>query len=135
MKTLKQAALGLGLAVAVAAPAAAQSVIKVSYQPALYWSVPYFIATEKGWWKEVGLQPEFSTFAAGAPQVAAAAAKSWDVGGTGSAPAVLGAAALQHPDHRHHQRRIGRQRASSRARRTSTRSRPTRLRSRASSCC
>jgi ABC-type nitrate/sulfonate/bicarbonate transport system substrate-binding protein len=91
MKTLKQAALGLGLAVAMAAPVSAQSVIKVSYQPALYWSVPYFIATEKGWWKEVGLQPEFSTFAAGAPQVAAAAAKSWDVGGTGSAPAVLGA--------------------------------------------
>ena len=35
---------------------------------------------------------EFSTFPAGAPQVAAAAAKSWDVGGTGSVPAVLGAA-------------------------------------------
>jgi ABC-type nitrate/sulfonate/bicarbonate transport system substrate-binding protein len=91
MTMLKQAALGLGLAIALAAPAAAQSPIKVSYQPALYWSAPYFIATEKGWWKEVGLTPEFSTFAAGAPQVAAAAAKSWDVGGVGSAPAVLGA--------------------------------------------
>jgi ABC-type nitrate/sulfonate/bicarbonate transport system substrate-binding protein len=31
-------------------------------------------------------------FPAGAPQVAAAQAKSWDVGGTGSVPAVLGAA-------------------------------------------
>ena len=36
--------------------------------------------------------PEFSTFPAGAPQVAAAQAKAWDVGGTGSVPAVLGAA-------------------------------------------
>ena len=38
------------------------------------------------------LEPEFTTFPAGAPQVAAAQAKSWDVGGTGSVPAVLGAA-------------------------------------------
>lgn len=66
--------------------------IKISYQPALYWALPFFLATEKGWWKEAGLEPEFSTFPAGAPQVAAAQAKSWDVGGTGSVPAVLGAA-------------------------------------------
>ncbi len=74
------------------APAQAQTQIGVSYQPALYWSLPYFIASEKGWWKEMGLQPNFSTFPAGAPQVAAAPSKSWDVGGAGSAPAVLGAA-------------------------------------------
>lgn len=66
--------------------------IKVSYQPALYWSLPYYIAAEKGWWAEVGLKPEFSTFPAGVPQIAASASKSWDVGGTGSVPAVLGAA-------------------------------------------
>lgn len=66
--------------------------IKISYQPAVYWALPYYLAAEKGWWKEAGLDPEFSTFPAGAPQVAAAQAKSWDVGGTGSVPAVLGAA-------------------------------------------
>jgi NitT/TauT family transport system substrate-binding protein len=76
----------------VGQPAMAQKEIGVSYQPALYWSLPYFIASEKGWWQELGLSPKFTTFPAGAPQVAAAAAKSWDVGGTGSAPAVLGAA-------------------------------------------
>ncbi len=70
----------------------AQQEIKVSYQPALYWSLPYYIATEKGWWGELGLKPSFSTFPAGVPQIAASAAKSWDVGGTGSVPAVLGAA-------------------------------------------
>lgn len=64
--------------------------IKVSYQPALYWALPFFVATEKGWWAELGLKPEFSIFPAGVPQMAAAAAKSWDVGGTGSVPAVLG---------------------------------------------
>src|SRR5216684_3117406 len=70
----------------------AQQEIKVSYQPALYWSLPYYIASEKSWWGELGLKPSFSTFPAGVPQIAASAAKSWDVGGTGSVPAVLGAA-------------------------------------------
>ncbi len=81
------------LALPAIRPATAQGLaaIKVSYQPALYWALPFFIAQEKGWWREGGLQPEFSTFAAGAPQVAALAARAWDAGGTGSAPAVLGA--------------------------------------------
>lgn len=77
---------------ALAAPAHAQTPIKISYQPAVYWAVPFYIATEKKFWAEAGLTPEFSTFPAGAPQVAAAQAKSWDVGGVGSVPAVLGAA-------------------------------------------
>ena len=78
------------IAALVALPAQAQTKIKVSYQPALYWALPFHIATEKGWWAEVGLKPVFSTFPAGVPQIAAAASKSWDVGGTGSVPAVLG---------------------------------------------
>jgi ABC-type nitrate/sulfonate/bicarbonate transport system substrate-binding protein len=69
---------------------AALTEIKVSYQPALYWALPFFVASEKNWWAEVGLKPVFSTFPAGVPQIAAVASKSWDVGGTGSVPAVLG---------------------------------------------
>ena len=87
------AALGAtALALATAAPANAQAPveIKVSYQPALYWALPFFIATEKNWWGELGLKPVFSTFPAGVPQIAASASKSWDIGGTGSVPAVLG---------------------------------------------
>lgn len=71
--------------------AKAQTAIGVSYQPSLYWALPFYYADVNGWWKEIGLAPNFSTFPAGAPQIAAAAAKSWDVGGTGSVPAVLGA--------------------------------------------
>jgi NitT/TauT family transport system substrate-binding protein len=83
----------IGVLLAIVAGAVnAQQEIKVSYQPALYWSLPYYIASEKGWWGELGLKPTFSTFPAGVPQIAASAAKSWDVGGTGSVPAVLGAA-------------------------------------------
>jgi NitT/TauT family transport system substrate-binding protein len=78
---------------AFAAGTAAQQLteIKVSYQPALYWSLPFYVAEQKGWWAELGLKPTFSTFPAGVPQIAASASKSWDVGGTGSVPAVLGA--------------------------------------------
>ncbi len=81
---------GATVAVALSAQAQALTEIKISYQPALYWALPFHIATEKGWWAEVGLKPVFSTFPAGVPQIAASASKSWDVGGTGSVPAVLG---------------------------------------------
>ena len=99
---IKKFTLGVCLAVMVAGcggdsgesgqATAGAKPIKISYQPALYWSLPYHIASEKGWWEKMGLKPSFSLFPSGAPQMAAAAAKSWDVGGTGSAPAVLGAA-------------------------------------------
>ena len=87
---LRAAVIATSLIFAGAASAQQLTEIKVSYQPALYWALPFHIATEKGWWAEVGLKPVFSTFPAGVPQIAAAASKSWDVGGTGSVPAVLG---------------------------------------------
>ena len=93
LKPLRTIAVAVTFALA-AGSATAQPVteIKVSYQPALYWSLPFYVASQKGWWAELGLKPEFSVFPAGVPQIAASAAKSWDVGGTGSVPAVLGAA-------------------------------------------
>jgi NitT/TauT family transport system substrate-binding protein len=90
MKHLRQLAIAAAACLAFAGTAQAQTEIKVSYQPALYWALPFFVATEKNWWAEVGLKPVFSTFPAGVPQIAASASKSWDVGGTGSVPAVLG---------------------------------------------
>lgn len=91
-KTTLAATLGLSLVFGTVHVAQAQTLtpIKISYQPSLYWALPFHVANEKGWWKEVGLAPEFSTFPAGVPQIAASAAGSWDVGGTGSVPAVLG---------------------------------------------
>jgi NitT/TauT family transport system substrate-binding protein len=89
----KTAGLLLVVGALFASPVTAQSAvteIKISYQPALYWSLPFYVATEKNWWAEVGLKPVFSTFPAGVPQIAASASKSWDVGGTGGVPAVLG---------------------------------------------
>ncbi len=91
---MKNRIAGLGFAALLATgayPTQAQepTPINVSYQPALYWALPFHLATEMGWWAEVGLDPSFSTFPAGAPQIEA---DDWDVGGTGSVPSVLGAA-------------------------------------------
>ena len=93
-KSTLVAAIGMSLAFGVVGVAQAQALtpIKISYQPSLYWAMPFHVATEKGWWKEVGLAPEFSTFPAGVPQIAASAAGSWDVGGTGSARAAAAVA-------------------------------------------
>lgn len=92
--TFKAIALATAASFAAHAPASADDLIPInlSYQPALYWALPFYLATEFGWWAEVGLDPSFTTFPAGAPQIAAAQANDWDVGGTGSVPAVLGAA-------------------------------------------
>ena len=66
--------------------------LNISMQPALYSMLPLHLATEQGWWRQMGIEPSFSSFPAGPPQIAAAAAGTWDVGITGSAPGVLGAA-------------------------------------------
>ena len=63
--------------------------VRISSQPALLGSIPFRVASEFGWWEDVGLQVELTNFPAGAPQIAAS--RSWDVGYTGSVPAVLGA--------------------------------------------
>jgi NitT/TauT family transport system substrate-binding protein len=89
---LASGAIIIGLTGAAQAQTAPPIKINVSLQPALYSMFPIFLANEKGWWKDIGLEPSFSSFPAGPPQIAAAAAKTWDVGATGSAPGVLGAA-------------------------------------------
>jgi len=72
--------------------AAAEPVhINVSYQPTNYWALPYFLASKKNWWADVGLDVSYSKFPAGMPQIASSAAGSWDVGATGSVPALVGA--------------------------------------------
>ncbi len=87
------AALAIALSVFVIALAPAQSLapIRVSYQPGMYWSLPFQVATEQGFWTQAGLKPQFSAFPYGVPQVEAGAEDGWDVGGIGSAPAILGA--------------------------------------------
>lgn len=81
----------MAFSAAVAAQAAEPVHINVSYQPTNYWALPYYLATKNNWWADVGLAVSYSTFPAGMPQIASSAAGSWDVGATGSVPAVVGA--------------------------------------------
>jgi ABC-type nitrate/sulfonate/bicarbonate transport system substrate-binding protein len=78
---------------AIARPLRAQALtrLNISMQPADFSFFPLHLATEQRWWREVGIEPNFSSFPSGPPQVAAVAAAAWDVGITGSAPALLGA--------------------------------------------
>lgn len=87
-------ALGAMGGATVAAQAQSATPIRISYQPAIY-GLGIEIATAKGWWKEIGLEPSFTMFPTGAPQIAAAAAGSWDVGLLGAPPAILGAARMK----------------------------------------
>ena len=64
-KLLSAALAIIGVTGGAPAPAAAQTPINISYQPSLYWALPYYIATEKGWWKDLGLTPGFSVFPPG----------------------------------------------------------------------
>lgn len=56
------------------------------------WALEWYIATKKGWWKDVDIDPTISTFSSGPPEIAAGASGSWDVGGAGDLPSMLGAA-------------------------------------------
>lgn len=92
MSNLIRRAAVAAILTSVTSLASAQALqeVRISSQPALLGSVPFTVATEKDWWKEVGLKVTVINFPAGAPQIAANS--SWDVGYTGSVPAVLGAA-------------------------------------------
>ena len=83
--------LAAGAAAGPIVAADAPVAIRVAQQPQR-WALEWYIASQKNWWKQVGLEPTMSTFASGAPEVAAGASGSWDLGGAGDIPAVLGAA-------------------------------------------
>lgn len=91
MKTILRtfAAAAVLAITASAAPAQELKEVRISSQPALMSALPFMLADEKGWWKEVGLKATVINFPAGAPQIAAS--RSWDAGLTGGVPAVQGA--------------------------------------------
>jgi NitT/TauT family transport system substrate-binding protein len=59
-----------GLAIAIAAPASAQDKVKVGVFPVSS-SLPYFVALEKGYFKEQNIEPEMVRLIGGPPNVAA----------------------------------------------------------------
>lgn len=74
-----------------AAKAAPKELTKVtlSAQPALH-SLGIYVALDKGWFEEEGLDVDVLTYIAGAPQLEAVASDSWSVGIMGIAAGVTG---------------------------------------------
>ena len=66
--------------------------LTISYQPAMYWALPIYLADRLKYFEELGLDPSFVAHPSGGPQVAAAAESkaAWDIGGAGVVPNILG---------------------------------------------
>jgi len=64
--------------------------ISVSHQPCLH-ALPTYMAMQKGWDKEEGLQIDFQFYTSGPPQNEALASNKWEVGAIGSTAAMLAA--------------------------------------------
>ncbi|MGC8839516.1 MAG: ABC transporter substrate-binding protein, partial [Anaerolineae bacterium] len=64
--------------------------IHVSHQPCLH-ALPTYLAMQKGWDKEAGLEIDFQMYPSGAPQNEALASDQWQVGAEGSVPCMLAA--------------------------------------------
>src|SRR5499426_2914225 len=70
MRTIRSMALGAIVAVALGQPAAAQDKVKVGVFPTAS-SLPYFVATERGFFKEQNIEPETIRLIGGPPNIAA----------------------------------------------------------------
>ncbi len=68
--TLRRVMSGLAAIIALAAPAAAQDKVKVGVFPVSS-SLPYFVAVERGFFKEQKIEPEMVRLIGGPPNVAA----------------------------------------------------------------
>src|SRR5262249_45224597 len=70
VSTLRRVMSTLAAIVALAAPAAAQDKVKVGVFPVSS-SLPYFVAVERGFFKEQSIEPEMVRLIGGPPNVAA----------------------------------------------------------------
>ena len=71
--------------------AATLTPIRAGFQPGRWW-VEVYIAEQKGWFDKMGLAVTGQSFTNGALEIAAGAAGSWDVAGSGNIPSMLGSA-------------------------------------------
>src|SRR6266508_2149624 len=70
MRTIRSMALGAIVAAALGQPAAAQDKVKVGVFPTAS-SLPYFVAIERGFFKELNIDPETIRLIGGPPNIAA----------------------------------------------------------------
>src|SRR5262249_53542883 len=79
LKLVRMAAIALAAFAALALPAAAQDKVKVGVFP-VGSSLPYFVALERGFFKEVNIEPEMSRLIGGPPNIQAMITGQIEVG-------------------------------------------------------
>lgn len=72
------------------APSSHTTSIVIGSQPAS-WGVEFYIASQRNWWRRVGLNVKIDYFGTGAPEIAAGASGAWQLAGSGIVPDLSGA--------------------------------------------
>ncbi|HYB21990.1 MAG TPA: ABC transporter substrate-binding protein [Thermodesulfobacteriota bacterium] len=70
--------------------------VRASHQPCMH-ALPTILATDFGWWDEIGIKVSFHYFVSGMPQVEAGQAGEWDVGAIGTVPCLFAGIKYQQP--------------------------------------
>lgn len=70
--------------------------VRASHQPCMH-ALPTILATNFGWWDEIGIKVSFHYFVSGMPQVEAGAAGEWDVGAIGTVPCLFAGIKYKQP--------------------------------------
>jgi len=70
--------------------------VRASHQPCMH-ALPTILATNFGWWDEIGIKVSFHYFVSGMPQVEAGAAGEWDVGAIGTVPCLFAGIKFKQP--------------------------------------
>ena len=86
----------ISLASAVLSQQKELPLVRASHQPCMH-ALPTILATNFGWWDEIGIRVSFHYFVSGMPQVEAGAAGEWDVGAVGTVPALFAGIKYKQP--------------------------------------
>ena len=70
--------------------------VRASHQPCMH-ALPTILATNFGWWDEIGIRVTFHYFVSGMPQVEAGQAGEWDVGAIGTVPCLFAGVKYKQP--------------------------------------
>jgi len=70
--------------------------VRASHQPCMH-ALPTILATNFGWWDEIGIKVSFHYFVSGMPQVEAGQAGEWDVGAIGTVPCLFAGIKYKQP--------------------------------------
>jgi len=88
--------VGAGFSTVVFSQTKDLPLVRASHQPCMH-ALPTILATNFGWWDEIGIKVSFHYFVSGMPQVEAGQAGEWDVGAIGTVPCLFAGIKYKQP--------------------------------------